>query len=79
MGSATQPSQADTVKPIGRHFREPGHDPHNHLVMLPVEKIQSKDPFIRKAREAFYIKKFNTLKKKDVSEIEHGLNLNRGQ
>ena len=39
MGSATQACQVDTVKPIGRHFRLPGHEPHVNLVMLPVEKI----------------------------------------
>ena len=47
--------------------------------MIPIEKVMDSDPFIRKAREAFYIKKFNTQKRLPVSEIEHGLNLDRGQ
>ena len=37
------------------------------------------DPFIRKAREAYYIKKLQTLKRLDVNEIEHGLNVSPGQ
>ena len=79
LGSATQASQEDTVKPVGRHFRGAGHEPHSNLVMLPIEKIRDKDPFIRKARESFYITKFNTQKRLPVSEIEHGLNIDRGQ
>ena len=78
MGSATQQSQEDTSKPVGRHFRLPGHEPHSDLVMLPIEK-SGKDPFLRKARESFYIKKFKSLKLKSVSDIEHGLNLDKGQ
>ena len=45
------------------------HEPHSNLVMLPIEKIRDKDPFIRKARESFYITKFNTQKRLPVSEI----------
>ena len=41
----------------------------DRLVMLLIEKICDKDAFIRKARESFYIQKFNTLKKLPVSEI----------
>ena len=58
-------------------FRRTGYDPHNHLFMLPMEYIANKNPFIRKAREAFYIKKFETQKKLTISNIEHGLNLKR--
>ena len=79
LGSATQPCQVDTVKPVGRHFRLPGHDPHGDLVMLPIEKISDKEPFLRKAREAYYINLFSTQKKQSVFEIEHGLNLDKGQ
>ena len=79
LGSATQPGQVDTTKPVGRHFRLPGHDPHSNLVMLPIEKINDKEPFLRKARESFYIQMFATQKKLSVAEIEHGLNLDKGQ
>ena len=79
LGSATQPCQADTVKPVGRHFRLPGHEPHSDLVMIPIEKIGDKEPFLRKAREAYYIKLFSTQKKVSVFEIEHGLNIDKGK
>ena len=79
LGSATQPCQLETVKPVGRHFRLPGHDPHSDLVMLPIEKVSSKEPFLRKARESFYIDLFNTKKKHSVFNVEHGLNLDKGQ
>ena len=47
--------------------------------MLPIERISDEEPFLRKAREAFYIKLFNTQKLFPVTEIEHGLNLDKGQ
>ena len=75
LGTATNQSQVDTDKPVGRHFRLGGHDDHRDLVMLPIEKIE--DTFTRKAREAYLIKKFKTLKRLAVTEIEHGLNLSR--
>ena len=77
LASTDNPSQQDTVKPVGRHFRLPGHKSNGDLVMIPIEKIA--DPFIRKAREAYYIKKLQTLKRLDVNEIEHGLNVSPGQ
>ena len=42
---------------------------------LPIEKITSKDPFVRKARESMWIRKCQTMKISEVSDIEHGLNL----
>ena len=41
MATATQPIQEDTVKPVGMD------DSHNDLVMLPIEKTKSKEPFLR--------------------------------
>ena len=75
--TATNPSQADTETPVGRHMRLPGHKPDCDLVMLPIEKIS--DPFRRKAREAHYIRVFATLKRLPVTDIEHGLNMSPGQ
>ena len=75
---ATQPGQADTPKTIGRHFRLPGHVPHRDIVMLPLEVVRN-DVFLRRARERFYINKFETEKRLGVEEVEHGLNLDRGQ
>ena len=46
-------------------------------MMIPIEKIT--DPFARKARESLYIQKFKSLKRLPLGEIEHGLNLSRGQ
>jgi len=69
----------DTVKPVGRHFRLPGHQAHSDLVMLPIEVVSSKDPFLLRARETFNISKFKTEKRLGVSEWEHGLNLDQGQ
>ena len=60
LGSATNRSQADTVKPVGANFRLPGHRPERDLLMIPIEKIA--DPFVRKARESYYIQKFKSLK-----------------
>ena len=48
-------------------------------VLLPIEKIGDDEPFLRKARESFYIKLFNSQKMLPVTEIEHGLNLDKGQ
>ena len=79
MGSATQPSQSDTVKPVGAHFRLKGHNPHTDMVMIPIEKVRDNEPFLREARESYHIKKFSTLKTMPVTEIEHGLNLAKGQ
>ena len=49
------------------------------MLMIPFEKISDSDPFIRKARESLYIDLFKTQKRKSVVDIEHGLNLKKGQ
>ena len=77
LSSANDRSQEDTDKPVGRHFRIPGHNTNRDLVMIPIERIE--DPFIRKAREALYIKKFKTLKRLSVTDCEHDLNMFPGQ
>ena len=75
LGTTMQPCHQDTSKPVGRHFRLPGHVPHRDFLFLPFEKIHSKDIFVRKARECMWIKKCKTLKVRDVHNVEHGLNL----
>ena len=77
--SAIHNSQADTIKTVGRHFRLPGHEPHRDLVMLPIEIVSARDPFLLRAREAHNIVKFQTEKRMGIFDIEHGLNLDRGQ
>ena len=79
LGSATQPCQVDTVKPVGRHFRLPGHRANGDLVMLPIELVSARDPFLLRARETFNINKFKTEKRRGILDIEHGLNLDPGQ
>ena len=67
------------MKPVGRHSRLPGHDPHHDLVMLPIEIVSARDPFLLRSRERFNIWKFETEKRMGVHDIEHGLNLDPGQ
>ena len=70
LGTAKDRAQGDTIKPVG-------HQPDRDMLMIPIEKIP--DNFTRKARESFYIEKFQSLKRLGVTEVEHGLNLSRGQ
>jgi hypothetical protein len=43
----------------GQHFNKPGHSLGNMTVTI-LKKVKSKDPFYRKERETYYIRKFNT-------------------
>ena len=79
MASATNPCQVDTVKPIGRHFRLPGHEAQRDMMMLPIELIRGSEIFLRRARGRFNIIKFKCEKRKGVTDLEHGLNLDPGQ
>ena len=79
LGTAIHNSQADTIKTVGRHYRLPGHEPHRDLVMLPIEIVSARDPFLLRAREAHNIAKFQTEKRMGIFDVEHGLNLDRGQ
>ena len=76
VGSATQPSQAETVRPVGVHFRLPGHS-HSDMTVIPIEKVRSKDKFILEAREKYWIAKYQSLKSLPVESIEHGLNVKK--
>ena len=53
----TQPSQASTTAPVGRHFRQSSHSICD-LQILPLEKNR-RDNMNRKVRESFFINKFN--------------------
>ena len=64
----------NTTKPVGSHFRLPGHS-HREMVILPIEKVRSKDRFILEARESYWIAKYSAVKVDEVGVIEHGLNL----
>ena len=54
MGSVTQPCQEHTTKPVGVHFRSPGHS-HANMVFLPIEKIRSKSPRILPKEKGFKV------------------------
>ena len=65
-GSATQPSQENTTKPVGLHFRLPGHS-HSDMAILPIERVRHQDRFILEAREKFWINKYQV--------VTNGLNI----
>ena len=47
--------------PVGRHYRDmPGHS-QSDIRFTPFEKLKSKDPFVRKARESEINNKFDLL------------------
>ena len=74
VGSVTQPSQLNTTKPVGVHFRSAGHT-HCDMSVLPIEKVRSKDKFFIEARERFWIGKYQSVKDEAVEVIEHGMNI----
>ena len=41
------PGKTDMVKPVGKHFRLAGQKPHTNMVMIPIEKVSDKEPFLR--------------------------------
>ena len=74
VGTATQACHSNTTKPVGTHFRLPGHS-HSDLVFLPIEKVVSKDRFVLEARETYWIGKYESVKVKSPEVIEQGINL----
>ena len=64
-GTATQACHVNTNKPVGQHFRLPGHSMAD-CVYTPVEKINSNNVFVRKVRERRMIN--------NLRLIDHGLN-----
>ena len=60
-GTVTQLGQENTQAPVGVHFRSPGHT-YADLAFLPIEQIRSRDNMVRKVRESYYIKKFETVR-----------------
>ncbi len=49
-----------------------------YMVMLPLEVVGG-GLFMRRARERFYIGRLQAEKRRGVEEIEHGLNMDKGQ
>lgn len=52
--------EPNSVKTVGQHFSQNGHNPC-HLQFVPFEQLKSNNPWIRLAREKFYIRKFEPL------------------
>ena len=48
--------------PVGQHFRLPGHS-HTDIQVTPFEKIKTRNPSVRKAREAHLIDKHQLLER----------------
>jgi hypothetical protein len=51
-------SKPESKQAVGKHFSQDGHEKKD-MSIIPFEKIQSKDPWIRIAREKYYIKLFD--------------------
>ena len=68
-GTAIQPCQANTSKPVSYTYAD--------MAFLPIEKVRVKDRFVLEAREAFWIRKYASLKQNSEEEIEHGLNMKK--
>ena len=56
----TKPNHDQTSLPVGQHFREAGHS-ISDFVFTPVERIFSKNVFVRKAREKHMINQLNLI------------------
>ena len=66
--SSAKPLLQQTSKPVGKHFSEKAHEIHN-MNLVVIEKVRSKNPFIFKASETYWIKQYNSVK--------HGLDIVR--
>ena len=51
---------------VGKHFCEKSHEIHDMSIVI-IEEVKSKNPFVLKAREAYWIKQYDA--------VNHGLNL----
>ena len=66
LNTIVQQCHVNTRTPVGQHFRAGAHS-HSDVKFIPFEKIYSRDPFVRKARERELINKHDL--------ITRGLNL----
>ena len=55
----------ETTTPVGYHFSLPGHS-LQHMQVIALEQVKSKDPYIILAREFYWIRKYQA--------VSHGLN-----
>ena len=64
--TSARPLIQNTSKPVGKHFCEKSHEIHDMSFVI-IEEVKSKNPFVLKAREAYWIKQYDA--------VNHGLNL----
>lgn len=50
----------NAITSVGQHFSESGHN-FSHLQFIPFEQIKSNNPWVRLAREKFYIRKLESV------------------
>ena len=62
LNTILQDCHENTNTPVGQHFRSPGHS-HTDIQVTPFEKMKTRNPFVRKAREAHLIDKHQLLEK----------------
>ena len=60
LNTILQDCHKNTNTPVGQHFRSASHS-HSDIEVTPFEKIYSRNPFVRKAREAFLIDRHDLL------------------
>ena len=60
LNTIMQDCHANTNTPVGQHFRSVGHS-QTDIQVTPIEKIKSRNHFVRKAREAYLIDKHQLL------------------
>ena len=66
VNTVVQQCHQNTKTPVGQHFRSGPHSPAD-IQFTPFEKVYSRDPFVRRARETNLINKH--------SFVTHGMNL----
>ena len=62
-GTITFPCHEETKAPVGRHWRDTAGHSVGEFMFIPIEKIRSEDPFVRKSRERMYINRFEMIQK----------------
>ena len=65
-GSTNNPSQSETKKVVGRHFRLPGHS-WSDCETLVFEQCRSDDEFVRLRREQFWIRQYDCVQPRGMN------------
>ena len=58
--SAVKPILGDAKTTVGKHFSAKGHSVSD-MVFCCIERVMSEDPFVLKAREAFWIREYDAI------------------